>query len=243
MVMGVDEAGRGPVLGPLVVASVFCIDPGSLKTMGAKDSKMLSASRREEVLSRSIGKISTGIVVIPAGSVDEARESMTMNRLEVLAFASSLATLIEGGPVVHSGLPEGIKASFKGPSRGEGWIMLDAADVDEERFGKGVGNELALLIGSKVPQIISKHKADRDDPVVAMASIVAKVTRDREIERIRSDIGKDIGSGYPSDPVTRRFLSEWVKKNKALPPECRRSWETARKILSENLQPTLFSFD
>jgi ribonuclease HII len=213
-----------------------------LKEMGVKDSKILSPIKRQELMDAFQGVVSIGSIIIPAESIDNARKKMTMNRLEVLAFASSLASVIECGAVLHPDLPDGARSSYSGSSKGKGTIMLDAADVDENRFGREVGSELERLIGYPAPPIISKHRADGSDVSVGAASIAAKVIRDREIERIKAEIGADIGSGYPSDPVTRRFLSNWVREHGRLPPECRNSWETARKLLSKGKQSDILSF-
>lgn len=242
MGIGTDEAGRGPVMGPLVVASAYCIDTDGLKEMGVRDSKILSPKKRRELMEAFHGKVSIGSIIIPAESIDNARKKMTMNRLEVLAFASSLASVIEGGAVLHPDLPDGARSSYSGSTKGKGPVMLDAADVDENRFGREVGKELEKLIGSPVPSIVSRHKADGSDVSVGAASIAAKVIRDSEIERIKGEIGIDIGSGYPGDPVTRRFLSDWVEEHGKLPPECRNSWETARKLISKGNQSDIFSF-
>ncbi|MCK4614298.1 MAG: ribonuclease HII, partial [Thermoplasmata archaeon] len=83
-----------------------------------------------------------------------------------------------------------------------------------------------------VPRIISEHKADTKYPAVSAASIVAKVTRDREMEKLRQEYG-ELGSGYPSDPITRAYLLDLFRKGKELPPFVRRSWETIKKIREE----------
>ncbi|MEO2151636.1 MAG: ribonuclease HII, partial [Thermococcus sp.] len=103
-------------------------------------------------------------------------------------------------------------------------VYADAADVDEERFGR----ELKERLGFKA-EIIAKHRADALFPVVSAASIVAKVTRDREIEKLKAEYG-EIGSGYPSDPRTRAFLENYYREHGAFPPIVRRGWKTLKKI-------------
>jgi ribonuclease HII len=243
MVIGVDEAGRGPVLGPLVVAAVSFTDQGSLDEAGVKDSKMLTPSKRESIHSRFFDEAVSGIIMVPAESVDCARERMTMNRLEVLAFSSAIATVFKGVPINHPDLPDGVLSHFHGKGIGEGQVRMDAADVNQERFGREVGDQLSLLIPGGTFDIQSRHKADRDDPYVALASVIAKVSRDNEIKALERDFGVKTGSGYPSDITTRNFIARWIRENGELPPHTRRTWETARKLISENLQPTLFSFE
>jgi len=103
-------------------------------------------------------------------------------------------------------------------------IFADCPDVNESSFS----NELGAMTGIKVT---AEHKADDTYPIVSAASIVAKVTRDRCIEKISKEIG-NIGSGYPSDTVTMNFIEKWIKDNGCAPPYTRCSWEPVRKMLS-----------
>lgn len=100
---------------------------------------------------------------------------------------------------------------------------LDASDIDEERFGRQVQELIPFPI-----QIISKHNADRDNLVVAAASILAKVNRDRAVAELREVYG-DFGSGYPSDPRTVRFLRDCARRG-AFPDCVRMSWKTLKRI-------------
>ena len=243
MIMGVDEAGRGPVMGPLVVASASCNDPRILKKMGVKDSKMLSRKKREMLFQDLPGIVQRTVLIVPARTIDMAREKMTMNRLEVLSFSSTIASHISGKPLIHGDLPEGIMIEEISEGVDVDEMILDAADVNEKRFGREIFENTASILGGLRPTIKSFHKADRDFEVVGAASIFAKVTRDRMIDRISEEIGYHVGSGYPSDVHTIRFLSEWVRREGDLPPNCRKSWNTSKKILADNMQPTLSSFE
>jgi len=199
---GADEAGRGPVLGPLVVAAVRVVDDSSLVEMGVKDSKMLSRSRRAElfVAIEEVAEIS--VVVVTNEQIDEQRLSHSLNEIEARAFASALGSF-------------------------DGSIMyLDAADVDEARFGAMVSRHLGFEA-----EMVCEHKADERYPVVSAASIIAKETRDRLVDRIGEELGLEVGSGYASDPRTISFLEKWICENGDLPPCARRSWETSRRLL------------
>ena len=99
-------------------------------------------------------------------------------------------------------------------------VTVDASDVVPGRFGRDVSSNLAARC-----KVVALHKADRDFPVVSAASIVAKVERDRQVDLLRRAHG-DFGSGYPSDPVTRDFFSNWMKRGDPLPPYVRKSWKT-----------------
>jgi ribonuclease HII len=242
MMIGVDEAGRGPVIGPLVICSAAFEDNDDLIEAGVKDSKMINMKKREELFNELTEKGSWTAVIIPASSIDSARETMTLNQLEVLGFSSAISTLLSGKTMSHPQLPSGVKVKTNLEGKKTGPVTVDAADVDEARFGRNITESIREIGIEFQVQIVSKHKADRDDPTVGAASIIAKVIRDRIIKEIENEIGTEIGSGYPSDPKTKRFLFEWLKTNGDLPPHCRRSWETSKKLLDSTGQTTLLSF-
>ncbi len=103
--------------------------------------------------------------------------------------------------------------------------ILDAADVNEERFAERV-----KTASNTSMHIIAEHKADQRYQVVSAASILAKVRRDESMRELEKSHSCKMGSGYPSDPDTIRFLETWVKEKKELPPFARHSWATARRI-------------
>jgi ribonuclease HII len=230
MGIGIDEAGRGPVLGPLVVCALFSIDPSSLKRAGARDSKVLYPRVREE-LEVEFSCLPHSIVVISAACIDEARVTMTMNDLEVHAFASALSSLIAGKTMYHPLLPQGclIEVTGEAPPCD---VWMDAADVDEVRFTERVRNGSESLLLPQGYRLTGKHKADSIYPEVSASSIIAKVRRDREIELISREMGEDIGSGYPSDRTTIAYMESFVKREGILPPHARKSWDTSLTVLS-----------
>ncbi|HUV60712.1 MAG TPA: ribonuclease HII [Thermoplasmata archaeon] len=214
MICGVDEAGRGPVLGPLVVCGVSIADDSPLVELGVRDSKKLTRGRREELAPRIIELSSVEILEVPAEEIDSLRSRMTMNELEAMIFARIIDKL---SPDV---------------------AYLDAADVNEDRFG-----EMTRSCMTCTASLVSKHKADDKYPVVSAASIIAKVTRDHRIGLIRDELGVEVGSGYTSDPVTRAFMQTWLDENGSLPPHVRRSWKTSQKIMNLNGIRRLDSFE
>lgn len=109
-------------------------------------------------------------------------------------------------------------------------IYIDAVDVNEDRFRETI----LSLLDYTPEEIISKHKADDLYPIVSAASIIAKDKRDTLIEELKEKYG-DFGSGYPSDKRTVDFLRNWIKKNKKVPDFARKSWETVKKIVEEEL--------
>jgi len=211
-IAGIDEAGKGPVIGPMCVGGVL-IEEGrinTLKNLGVVDSKKLTP-RKREMLALQIEKYALKVFVleITPQQIDELRRLMTMNDIMVRAFSRVLDEL-------HPDI-----------------AFVDAADVNEERFGK----RLLLEYEKKHPEktgcmsVISKHQADATYPVVSAASIVAKVRRDSLIEDLKKEIGIDFGSGYPSDPKTKQFLQDWFREHGKLPDIVRHSWKTAENVI------------
>lgn len=204
MIAGVDESGRGPVLGPLVVAGVAVESDVALRHLGVRDSKKMPAERRA-ILAPEIEKVAAyHVLVIPAERIDAMRSEMSLNDFEAQLFANVIAKL-------HP------KTAY-----------VDAVDVDEIDFKRAVLRDVGYDV-----EIVSQHNADDLFPVVSAASILAKVRRDAEIKVIEKEIGQPIGSGYPSDPVTMAFLERWIRERGALPPHTRASWDTAKRLLAE----------
>ncbi len=202
--MGADEAGKGPVIGSMFVAGVV-IDEDQLfdlAALGVKDSKLLTPARREQ-LAPKIENIAQDKYVLEVRPevIDELRQLMTMNEIMVKSFSKVVEKLSADRAI------------------------LDAADVNPGRFARrvkvGSGTEM---------EVVAEHRADKNHLVVAAASILAKVTRDRSVREIEKSLGLKIGSGYSSDPATVQFLENWVKEHGDLPPFARHSWKTAERI-------------
>ena len=200
---GADEAGRGCLLGPLVVAGVS-FSPGRarrLRSLGVRDSKTLSPKKREalytEIL-RLAEQVSWS--VIPPDEIDEVVSSgvrlRKLNYLEAVHFARVIDRL------------------------GARKVTVDASDVIPSRFRDDIKSNMAGTC-----RVVAFHKADRDYPVVSAASIVAKVERDRVVDALRREHG-EFGSGYPSDRVTRAFFVDRARRGESLPDYARKSWKT-----------------
>jgi len=203
MICGIDEAGRGPVIGPLVVAGVLVESDVPLRQLNVRDSKKLSPERRE-VLAPEIRKLCRAeILVIPASEIDAKRLEMSLNDFEAKLFATILDRL---RPEV---------------------AYVDSADVNEFDFRRSIATHLNFEV-----EIVSKHEADDLFPVVSAASILAKVTRDAEMRKIEEELGTKIGSGYSHDVETIGFLTKWLAEKGTLPPHARASWDTSRRLLS-----------
>lgn len=209
-ICGVDEAGKGPVLGPMVTAGVVVSDLAELAALDIRDSKKLSLKKRESLFEEIIASWQIYTVVRTPLEID-SRES-TMN-----AFTASCHA-----EVVRALCPD--------------LIYLDACDVNALRFGENVLRLSGISAG-----VCSEHKADAKFPVVGAASIVAKVTRDRCIAELKNEYG-EIGSGYPSDPLTIAFLTGYIRDHGEAPACARRSWQTVKDIINRSSQTGLDDF-
>ncbi len=198
-IAGVDEAGRGAVVGPLVVA-IVAGDNETFMRLGVRDSKLLSPERRVKLYSRIVkaARCVDHVKADPA-TVDSYVYKGMLNMLEAQLMADLTAKCADVAEV-----------------------YVDSPDPKADRFG-------ALLASLAPVRIIAMAGADRKVPVVAAASIVAKVIRDRAVREAAARYG-DPGSGYPSDPRTLNFLRHWICEVGSIPPVVRRSWHTVRRV-------------
>ncbi|MBN1385913.1 ribonuclease HII [Candidatus Woesearchaeota archaeon] len=214
-ICGIDEAGRGSVIGPLVIAGVLINenDEQKLKEMGVKDSKLLTPKQREDLFDKVISAVKEyRILIIEPSEIDEAvlgPKEMNLNWLEADKSAEIINFLKPDKAILDC--PSNNISSYKS------YVLKKVKDVE----------------------IIAEHKADMNYPSVAAGSILAKVTRDREIEKIKAKIGADFGSGYPSDPLTAKFVEKNFKK---YPEIFRKSWETFRRSADKKKQKKLGDF-
>lgn len=219
MHVGADEAGKGPVLGPMVAGAVRAA-PAALPD-GLADSKKLSPSRREQLNAelRDHPEIHIAVAVVTPAEIDSPETDM--NSLGVAAQADAVAAVAEP----------------------DDSVFADAADTDAARFGRRLGDGVAeradALAGLAVT---AEHGADESYPIVSAASVVAKVERDRLMQEINDEYERAVGSGYPSDPTTRTFLEGYVTDNGELPACARASWSTCEDVLASAEQSGLGEF-
>lgn len=213
-VVGVDEAGRGPVLGSMFVAAVHVPGADHLPD-GVTDSKAVSADRRAAFVDemRAIDEISAEVVEVPAAEID--REAGSLNQLTAGAQAEAVGAILE---------------TVNGPAP---ICLVDACDVDADRFGRWVAAQLPDGI-----TVSAEHGGDETHAIVGAASLVAKAEREAHVDRLATEYGA-IGSGYPSDPTTTAFLEEFVAEHGRLPECARRSWKTCAELRTPGRQGTL----
>lgn len=206
-ILGVDEAGRGAVLGPLVVAGVAVEEDNlsSLWELGVRDSKLVPRSRRLELVRAVARSGARGrAVVIPAGRIDG--ENLTSLELEAAALlVRALA-----------------------PSR----AVVDAPVAP--RAVRRFRDALAALSGLDPERIAAFPRADRTHPAAAAASLLAKVVRDGYVLHLQRVYG-DFGWGYPGEAKVRAFLGGWMANQRSLPPICRTRWRSVQALLAPSL--------
>jgi len=210
LVAGTDEAGRGCVLGPLVICIAIVEEEKEplLKKMGAKDSKLLTPAQRENLYQKvKDACVEARCIHITAKQLNTMMGEHSLNEIEAMKVAELLSTM------KHH------------PDR----IIADSPDTDVKRFEARIRKYLKRDL-----VIHSEHKADLNHPIVSGASILAKVERDAEIAKIKKELGYDFGSGYTSDPRTIEFL----KSNMHLPAVqkyIRTKWATISKLKQRKL--------
>lgn len=225
---GGDEAGRGAILGPLVIGMVVVRSSNihKLSDIGVRDSKMLSEKRRN-ALYDDIVSIASDVKVeriFPIEINEAMKNHISLNELEAKHFAALFDKM---------------------RNKDIGSVYLDSPDVIPERFGTRfmmscskptvvVGVKSKREKGTKYIRIISEHKADTRYPLVSAASIIAKVTRDKEIAKLEKSLRLNIGSGYPSDYKTIDAIRKNLKTG-LLDRHIRHRWITMDRIKQTKL--------
>ena len=201
-ICGVDDSGRGSLIGPLVIAGVILKRSKikKLSSMGIRDSKKLSRPTREKLYKKIIEFADNYYVAkIYPKTIDQSVSKHKLNLLEARYMAKVISKL---------------KPNIS---------YVDSCDVNPTRYGKQI-NRMA-----KRGKIRSYHHADSRFVIVSAASIIAKVNRDKSIARLRKK--HDLGSGYPSDPKTINFVSDYISDGKAIPSFVRKSWKPVQAML------------
>lgn len=210
-ILGIDEAGRGSVISDLVVAGAMIDEDRmeDLKKLKVKDSKLLTRKQRDDLEEKIKAVLDDFVVLkIPANKIDELRKTINLNKMEVDKMAE-ITNLLK--PDV---------------------VIVDAPQVSTEKF-KGY---VHAKLDNKKCEVIAENKADVKYPIVSAASILAKVVRDREMDKVSEKVGKDLGVGYPHDAKTIKHLEELIKAGKPLPDYVRQSWDTVVQMKKKKQQ-------
>ncbi|MCC7569863.1 ribonuclease HII [Candidatus Micrarchaeota archaeon] len=213
MLVGIDEAGRGCVFGPLVIAAVADSSTSKLFLLGLKDSKLLSPSKRKSLFQEIKNTSIIEYVIIPAKKLNTLMNKMSLNQIEFNYMVQVLKKINYNNKIER--------------------VYIDCPENNTKKFSY----EIRRKSGTEA-EIIAEHKADSIYPIVSAASIIAKVIRDEEIEKIKQELGFDFNSGYSSDEITQKFLKENYKDPKVL-QYVRTKWSTYTRLLEKTKQTKL----
>lgn len=208
-ICGIDEAGRGPIIGPLVIcaATIDKEKEAELKTLGVKDSKLLTPKKRQELALALPTYIEYKLIIVEPEEIDHYlnKDGTNLNWLEADKTVELINTLSPDYSIIDCPSPN---------------IRAYTSYIQER-----VGTE-----------IHTEHKADLNHPIAAAASILAKVARDRIIQELHKKTGVDFGSGYLTDEKTQAFIAQHWKTHPAL---FRKTWTTYKTLLAQQEQQKL----
>ncbi|XP_044750889.1 ribonuclease H2 subunit A [Coccinella septempunctata] len=218
--LGIDEAGRGPVLGPMVYGIAFCPinEAALLASLNCDDSKVLKEEQRDKIfedICRNSQKIGWAIELLSPNKICNNMLSRSKHSLNQVSMDSAIG-------LIRSAKKNGVKIEH---------IFVDTVGPPEkyQAYLKSLFPEYKITVAKK---------ADSTYPIVSAASICAKVTRDHALQTWKFKEGhnithKEFGSGYPGDPVTKKFLADNYDMVFGYPQLVRFSWSTVPKILEE----------
>lgn len=224
LILGIDDAGRGPLIGPMILAGVLVKkeDEILLKKKGVADSKILSHPRRVE-LAEEIKETAQTFHIVTAypEQIDfSIKSGINLNTLE----ASKTAEIINE---INKGKFQ--KEKIK--------VIVDCPSVNTNAW---MNTLLGFIQHPENLEVFCEHKADANYPSVSAASILAKVKREYEVELIKEKYKSlgNVGSGYPSDPFTIDFLKKHGKEleNSGI---FRKTWATWKALFPEKEQSKL----
>ncbi|KAF7410575.1 hypothetical protein HZH68_004956 [Vespula germanica] len=217
--LGVDEAGRGPVLGPMVYGIAYAplAQKQLLVDLGCADSKSLTENQRDSIFDKiceendkmgwTVEAISPNVI---ANSMYR-RSKKSLNEVSMESAIGLIKRAVEAG--------------------------VNVSKVYVDTVGKPEKYQARLEEIFPRLEIVVAKKADSTYPIVSAASICAKVCRDHAIRAWQFPEGSnetEYGSGYPNDPVTKKWLTANVDAVFGFPQIVRFSWSTAEKILEAN---------
>ena len=230
-VLGVDEAGRGPVLGPMVYACAVCprAELEWLGGLGLADSKVLKEERRDYFFELMAGEARVGARAEVLSAAEISAQMLRREKVSLNAMAMDATyALIDG--------------------------VLAAGCNVTEAFIDTLGDPRAHRdrLSRRFPGIAFtvETKADAKYPIVSAASVVAKVSRDRAVRDFEFPesakgvlISRNLGSGYPADPATKKWLQEHCDPVFGFPNLVRFSWQTAKTIMEQHGEEVQFEHD
>jgi ribonuclease HII len=213
-ILGIDEAGKGPVIGPMIIAGVL-VEEGKEASLGeVKDSKFLYHNKRIKLAKHLRGNFRHKIIIVNPPEIDAAllSEDLNLNWLEAYKQAEIINEL---KPDV---------------------AIIDCPSINEYKFKEYLRNLLKPEL-QKI-KLIVEHKADANYPVCSAASIIAKVEREEQMKEIKKKYG-NTGPGYPANNITQEFVKQYGKK---YPEIMRKTWATFKRYHGEDGQKGLMDY-
>ena len=220
LILGIDDAGRGPVIGPMVLAGVL-VDEKTIKEfkkLGVKDSKMLTAKRREFLAEKVKDKseLFEAALAFPIEIEEKNYAGVDLNKVEALKTAEIINKINKGFKKIK--------------------VIIDCPSVGIKKWEDYLKTHIHNLSNL---EISCEHKADKNYVAVAAASIIAKSIRESEMDKLKEKYGEQIGSGYCTDPATCKFLEKYANKHKD-DGLFRKTWKTWQKACANIQQQKLF---
>lgn len=220
LILGIDDAGRGPVIGPMVLAGVLIDEKHlkGLKDLGVKDSKLVTAKRREFLAEKIKEKAETFEVALAfPNEIDHGNHrGIDLNKIEAIKMASVINKINKGFKKIK--------------------VIIDCPSVGIKKWEDYLKTKIENLSNL---EIVCEHKADKNYIAVGAASILAKSVREKEMDKLKEKYGKEIGSGYCTDPLTCKFLEQYARKHEK-DGLFRLSWSTWQNACKNLEQKKLF---
>jgi ribonuclease HII len=217
--LGIDDAGRGPVIGPMVLAGCLVDEEieKEFKKLGVKDSKQLTAKRREFLADKIREQAITfeAIIIHPKEIDGKKEEGVNLNDVEAFACASIINKINKGFDKIK--------------------VVIDCPSTNITAWQDFLKRNIKNLSNL---EISCEHKADQNHVSVSAASVLAKSLREKEMNSLKEKYGPEIGSGYSSDPSTTRFLKKNIHKYDK-DGIFRKSWATWKNAFAAANQKTL----
>ncbi len=220
LTLGIDDAGRGPVIGPMVLAGCLIDDKTAtkFKKLGVKDSKQVTQKRREllEQKIKQDAETFEVVVIYPIEIEEKNKKKVNLNELEAIACARIINKINKGFSKLK--------------------VVVDCPSPSISKWQDLLKTKIENLSNL---EISCEHKADQNNVSVSAASILAKCVREKEMTKLKEKYGSGIGSGYSSDPLTCRFLEKHAHKYKD-EGIFRKTWDTWKRASAALSQRKLF---
>jgi len=217
--LGIDDAGRGPVIGPMVLAGCLIDEKTAtkFKKLGVRDSKQLTPKRREFLAQKIKDEAETfEVVLADADEINKKQDSgINLNMLEAEKTAKIINKINKNSNKIK--------------------VIVDCPSTSIIKWRDLLMTKIKDLSNL---EIVCEHKADRNHVSVSAASILAKSTREKEMDKLKKEYGDEIGSGYTSDSTTTKFLTKNVTKHKDS-GIFRKNWSTWKRAQAKEEQRKL----